>query len=383
MAAPITLICAALALWLPGITAKAVLPVVGTPRFDVAMTSVALTDTDRVDPFATDSRARSIMVSAFNPVKTCQHKHTQTYMPPATAAYQDDKYGAFGLPNGSFRSLNLEVCKNGSTKQSPCSAATPLPLVLFSGALSTSRLLYSSMLQSIAAAGNLVVSIDHPYDSDIVEFPDGTVITGVDMSSDADLEMALSTRVGDLAFVRQQISNATVAEMLFPGQIRGRQAPKTAAIGHSFGGAAAAAAMLQDDTIGAGLNYDGSMFGDVLTQGLDRPFMLMGHENKTQETDPSWKAVWGQLTSWRREFEVRKTAHYSFSDLPLITAVLGLQDQLPAEVGEVLGYLEGHYMTNIIVTYTAALLDMVFKSGSERPLSGDNVDFPEVVVVAQ
>lgn len=374
--------CAALALWLPGVTATAVLPVVGAPRFDVAISSVALTDTDRVDPFATDGTARSLMVSAFNPVKKCQQKDTQAYMPPATAAYQDDKYGAYGLPNGSFRSLNLEVCQNGSTIHSPCSAATSLPLVLFSGALSTSRLLYSSMLQSIAAAGYLVVSIDHPYDSDIVEFPDGTVITGVDMSSDADLETALSTRVGDLAFVRQQMSNATVAEMLFPGQIRRHQTLKTATIGHSFGGAAAAAAMLQDDTIGAGLNYDGSMFGDVLTQGFDRAFMLMGHENKTQETDPSWKVVWGQLTGWKREFEVRKTAHYSFSDLPLITTVLGLQDQLPAEVGEVLGYLDGHYMTSIIVTYTTALLDMVFKSGSEGPLSGDNAEFPEVLVVA-
>lgn len=376
-----TLLYAVLSLWLPQVTPAAVLPVVGSPRFDVAITSASLVDTDRLDPYANDGRARSIVVSSFSPVNTCREKHMVPYMPPATAGYEDEKYGAYGLPNGTFRSLNLEACKVGVTKHSACSA-TSMPIVLFSGALSTSRLIYSSILQNIAAAGYLVVSIDHPYDSDIVEYTNGTVVMGVDIESDAELALALSTRVGDIAFMRQQMANATVTDMLFPGQMRGRRTPKTAAIGHSFGGAAAAEAMLQDHTIGAGLNLDGSMFGEVLTAGLDRPFVLMGHENKTQETDPSWKTIWPLLTGWKREFEVKQTAHYSFSDLPLITSVLGLQDVLPAQVGEVLGNVEGRHMTKIIATYVTAFLDLVFKSGPEGPLTGGDAEFPEVFVIA-
>jgi pimeloyl-ACP methyl ester carboxylesterase len=375
------LLCAALSLWLPAATSTAVLPVVGEARFDVAITSAMLTDSDRLDPFAADSRPRSIMVSSFSPVKKCYQKRIEAYMPPATASFQDDKYGAYGLPNGTFRSLNIETCESGSSKQSPCSAES-LPLVLFSGGLATSRLLYTSMLQSIAATGYMVVSIDHPYDSDIVEFPNGTMVTAVDISSDVELDLALSTRAEDFVFMRQQMANTTITDLLFPGQMHGRRTPKTAVIGHSFGGAAAAAAMLQDPTISAGLNIDGSMFGDVLIKGLDRPFVLMGHENKTQETDPSWKTVWPKLTGWKKEFEVLGAAHYSFSDLPLITAVLGIQAELPAEVGEVLGSVEGHRMTKIIATYTTAFLDMVFKSGGEGPMHDDNAEFPEVKVVA-
>jgi pimeloyl-ACP methyl ester carboxylesterase len=375
------LLCASLSLWLPTTTSTAVLPVVGEARFDVAIASTLLTDSDRRDPFAADGRARSIMVSSFNPVKNCHQKGFATYMPSATANFQDEKYGAYGLPNGSFRSLSFETCKNGTTKRTPCSAES-IPLVLFSGALATSRLLYTGMLQNIAAAGYMVVSIDHPYDSDIVEFPNGTMITAVDINSDTELGLALSTRADDFAFMRQQMVNATVMDQLFPGQMHGRHARRTAVIGHSFGGAAAAAAMVQDHTISAGLNIDGSMFGDVLTKGLDRPFVLIGHEDKTQETDPSWKAVWPQLTGWKKEFEVQGAAHYSFSDLPLITSVLGIQDKLPKEVGQVLGTVEGRRMTTIIATYTTAFLDMVFKSSGEGLMSNSNTDFPEVRVVA-
>jgi pimeloyl-ACP methyl ester carboxylesterase len=372
---------AAMTLWLPQLALAGLLPVMGTPKFDVAITAAALTDTDRVDPFAADGRARSIVVSSFSPIKNCHHKELESYMPSFTASFQDEKFGAYGLPNGTFQSLSLEVCKDDSRERSPCSNNS-FPLVLFSGGLATSRLIYTSMLQSIAAAGYIVISIDHPYDTDIVEFPDGTTVTGLDLSSDAEVELALSTRAEDLAFMRRQMANATVIEMLFHRQLRGTRSPRTAFIGHSLGGAAAAAAMLQDESVSVGLNYDGSMFGDVLTAGLDRPFMLMGHENKTQETDPSWKTLWPRLTGWKKEFEVLGAAHYSFSDLPLIASVLGFRENLPTEVNEVLGTVEGHRMTTIIAEYTTSLLDMVFKSGPEGLLAGDNAKFPEVVVVA-
>jgi hypothetical protein len=375
------LLCVVITILLPRVVPIAVLPTIGTPQFDVAITSAALTDTDRLDPFAADGRARSIMVSAFTPIRNCRYKQLELYMPPITASFQDDKFGAYGLPNGTLRSLSLEVCKNETKNQNPCSDRS-FPLVLFSGGLATSRLLYTSMLQNIAAAGYVVVSIDHPYDADIVEFSDGTIIAGIDISSDAAVDLALATRADDLTFMRRQMANATIVEMLFPGKLRGPPSLNTAIIGHSLGGAAAAAAMLQDRSISVGLDLDGSMFGDVLTVGLDRPFMLMGHENKTQETDPSWKTVWPRLTGWKKEFEVLGAAHYSFTDLPLITSVLQLQEKLPTEVSQVLGTVEGHRMTKIIATYATSLLDMVFKSGSEKPLTGGNTEFPEVVGVA-
>lgn len=360
-------------------TSRVALPIIGTHSLNVSTMSMPLIDTRRQDPFKNDGRAREIMVSSFFPVSACQREQLEAYMPRITAAYQDDKFAAYGLPNGSFRSLDLQTCKLSTHCTS--SSFDSHPLVVFSGALGTSRMLYNSMLQSIAAAGYLVVSVDHPYDADIVEFPNGTVITGIDISDD-ELQDALNTRTEDIAFLYRQLKRQSVQKKLFP-QHRSSDAPlRTAIIGHSFGGATAATSMEQLPFIRGGLNLDGTMFGSVLKAGLDRPFMLIGHENKTQETDPSWKAIWPQLKGWKKEIEVKKAAHYSFSDLPLIASALGVQDKLPSEVKLVLGSIEGHRMMSLVVAYVTAFLNMVLKSGSERDLTRADRLFPEVVLIA-
>ncbi|KAJ4377670.1 hypothetical protein N0V83_000498 [Neocucurbitaria cava] len=356
------------------------LPVVGPGHFEVTFTEFSLTDTNRLDPFAKDGRPRSIMASAYSPSPACQNKRQAPYMPPATAAFQDDKFAVYGLPNGTLKSLTMGTCDK-VTKSNSCSPKG-FPLVFFSGALGTSRLLYNSMCQSIAAGGYIVVSLDHPYDADIVEFPDGTIITAANISSDADIELAVATRADDIAFVYRQLGNTSLTDKFFPGYPHRNRLYNTAIVGHSLGGAAAAAAMLQIPSLRGGVNLDGTMFGPVVTKGFDRPFLLLGHENKTQNTDPSWKATWPKLTRWKKEFEVKGAAHYSFSDLPLITSALGLQEHLPAEVEQVLGRLEGHRMMDITVTYVTAFLDFLLKSGSEKKLQQASRDFAEVVQVA-
>lgn len=299
-------------------------------------------------------------------------------MPPATAAFEDNKFAAYGLPNGTLQSLGLQSCTSDA-KPRLCSSGS-LPLVLFSPALSTSRTIYNSMLQSVAAAGYLVVSVDHPYDADIVEFKNGSTIVGVDIS-DAELGDALATRVKDVAFLYQHLAKPALRTKLFPMHRHTGGLPKTAIIGHSFGGATAAEALRQLPFVRGGLNLDGTMFGTVLKTGVTRPLMLIGHENKTQETDPSWKTVWQLSKGWKKEIEVKGAAHYSFSDLPLVTSVIGLQEKLPAQAEQVLGSIEGHRMMSLTVTYVTAFFNMVLKSGSEKGFESAGKDFPEVVVV--
>ncbi|KAI4950508.1 hypothetical protein J4E91_004391 [Alternaria rosae] len=364
----------------PGLTlAKTTLPIVASHHQDVMIASASLTDHARSDPFADDGRPRSIMVSSFYPTTQCRRKKIEPYMPPATASFMDTKFGAYGLPNGSFQSLSLETCMTPA-KRGGCSK--DLPVVLFSGALATSRHLYNAMLQNIAATGYVVLSIDHPYDADMVEFPDGTIVTGVDIDSDAEIELALNTRVADIEFVSKQMRNSSAIRELLPGYVGAKKAPSMAVIGHSLGGAAAASAMMSITSLKGGVNLDGSMFGSVLTTGFDSPFMLMGHENKTQETDPSWKTIWPNLTGWKKEFEVKHSAHYSFSDLPLVISALGLDGKLPAQVGELLGSIEGRRMTGLTTTYVAAFLDMILKGGKEAAFSKAGSRFTEVGEVA-
>lgn len=359
--------------------AKIIIGPVGRDNITVGSASMLLTDTNRRDPYIDDGRSRSIMVSSFYPVLDCTNKTTKPYMPPQTAAFMDKKFSVYGLPNGTFPSFEFEAC-DMSTAQDPC--ATPaLPLVLFSTALGTSRYLYSIMLQSIASSGYLVVSIDHPYDADIVEYPNGTIITGVDIPDDK-INQTVVTRADDISFVLNSLRKSHVSKKLFPVHTILQKFPQMTVLGHSLGGAAAGAAVLQIPSARGGINLDGTMFGPVLDRGLDRPFMLIGHANKTQETDPSWKTMWPKLRSWKKEIEVRQSAHYSFSDLPTLMTALGLGSaQVPA-IGDLLGTIEGKRMMQLTVAHVVAFLDFTLKSRGQRGFAEVARRFPEAVTIA-
>ena len=153
--------------------------------------------------------------------------------------------------------------------------------------------------------------------------------------------------------------------------------------GHSLGGAAAAAAIMNDSRIIGGANLDGSFFGPILHRSLDRPFLIFGHEGKNQSTDASWKAVWQRLRGWKLELMVHGAQHATFSDLPLLTKVLGLDKVLPPEAELLLGTLDGARALKIISAYLVAFLDFVHSGKASPLLQGPDEKYPEVSVIAR
>lgn len=154
---------------------------------------VELTDESRWDPYApvNDQHKRRILTSLFIPgqkdVKKCQSEKID-YMPPNTRGRAAK---VLGLPNTTFEGLELEFCKASSKKR------TPLPVVIFSPGFSSLRLLSSAQAQSLASQGNVVITVDHPYDGAIVEFPDGTVVYGASPSdiNDETAEKGVRVRI--------------------------------------------------------------------------------------------------------------------------------------------------------------------------------------------
>jgi predicted dienelactone hydrolase len=53
------------------------------------------------------------------------------------------------------------------------------------------------------------------------------------------------------------------------------------ALGHSFGGAVSAQTCLDDSRVKSALDIDGSLFGDVRKQGLQKPLMLIEEDLQT------------------------------------------------------------------------------------------------------
>ena len=356
--------------------------------YGVGTTAIALTDNSRLDPFALTPENRSVVISVFYPVEKtneCDWKLVP-YLPEGTAAFLDQEYAPYGVPKGAFESFRLKLCSQTSSPSSRADDSQAIlgsngfPLVVFSPGLGNSRLLYSAMAQSVASHGFTVVTIDHPYDADVVEFPDGKLVySNIKNLTQAIIDLDLETRVKDVSFVIDELSKWTVIEELLPKSYwnHGFDTKHVAMYGHSLGGATAALAMMNDSRIIGGINLDGGLFGSVVQKGLKDPFVLFGRD--TNDTTPTWDEIWPHL-GWKLQLLLEDSQHGTFSDLPLLATLLGY-DPLPPELAGLLGTLPAARGRQTISTYVAAFMETVLKKETSVLLDGPSKAFPEVVFV--
>jgi pimeloyl-ACP methyl ester carboxylesterase len=240
-------------------------------------------------------------------------------------------------------------------------------------------LLYSAIAQEVASKGFTVVTIDHPYDAGIVVFPDNSTIVGGNISTGGQLLENLDVRVLDASFVLDSLSNTSIADSLIPGVGKdGIDVDNVGFFGHSFGGATAAQAMLRDQRLKGGVNLDGSFFGTVIQDGLERPFIIFANEVHNTTDDPSWAAIWPKLKGWKRELILEGSVHGTFTDFPDIVDVLGLKGKLPPEAGQVLGSIDGARVLEILGEYVGGFFEFVLKGRKVGLLDGPSERFPEI-----
>lgn len=153
--------------------------------------------------------------------------------------------------------------------------------------------------------------------------------------------------------------------------------------GHSLGGATAASAALQDGRILGGLNFDGTLYGSVAEQGLDRPFILAGTpipENST--SPPPFNGFMDKLRGPKMLLTINDTKHLSFFDVPPMVA---LQEQdIPPEVlpviDAVLGGIDGRLLAEAVNRVLAAMVGFLFR-GDVRGLCEIGESVEEISVV--
>lgn len=231
-----------------------------------------------------------------------------------------------------------------------------------------------------------MITIDHPYDTDIVSFPDNSTVLAANISTTSQIEMALSVRVADVSFVLDQLNGRGSG---IPGVLQTTINPcgvpidkdKYGIFGHSLGGAQAFSAMVNDSRIAGAVNLDGTFFGPAIGIGTSKPLFLVGHEGKSRTSDESWGKVWQGLRGWRREISIVGTQHGSFTDLPVLINALGLEGSLPSEVGELLGTIEARRGADIVRSYASAFFDLVLRGERNGILKGESREFPEVKFV--
>ncbi|THC94917.1 hypothetical protein EYZ11_005600 [Aspergillus tanneri] len=214
------------------------------------------------------------MATSYIPV-SCNTSHDDsyytTYISPVVAAAAEQMLGELGFPNRTLGSFRTKVANSRHRR----SQRKKYPVVIFSPALHASRIAYTEILTAVASQGFVVVSIDHPYDSMVVEFPTGRVIYAVDIE-DSEVPLTLDVRVKDVIFTLDQMhSNSDFIPYTFRRYLN---LNRVAAIGHSFGGATAAQVTQNDTRFAGGLNFDGNLYGPVVKTGLNKPFINFGAE---------------------------------------------------------------------------------------------------------
>ena len=349
-------------------------------KYNVTLTTGTLIDYTRSISDTATPEPRALMLSVFQPA-TCVSTMPVPYMPNKTADYQ----GSFLQQNFNisadltplFLDARLPVCLDNF---SGCSPLDDGPILLFSPGYGIPRLYYNVLASAIASEGFIVITIDHPEDTNIITYPDGHAVYSNGPSSPTldEFTQYVYPRVADASFIIDQLSNATaIAELLPQRGLREFSTDRVAMLGHSLGGSAAVIAAGQDPRVRGAIDWDGTLFGSLPPSGLSQPVLYMSEANAT---DPTWLAAWPKLKGPKLWVTIANTTHESFLDASTLLQTAG-QD-MSAFAG-LLGTIAPAEIVQILAAYTTAWMNGVFKGKVGGPLlEGQEPDrFPEVLTV--
>ncbi|WP_211362900.1 alpha/beta hydrolase family protein [Streptomyces phaeoluteigriseus] len=353
-----------------------------TGRYPIGTHTLRLVDRSRRDPWVSSRPFREFVIQIWYPAhRTTGGRRRAPWMTPAAARHFQNS----GLLPTGYVLLP-------TTHATPGTPARPAggrsPVILYSHGHGQHRSSSLSLVEDLASHGYVVVTIDHTYDAGQVEFPGGRVETYAMPELTPTLPPAEGQRIiGKAVRVRVADVGHTLAELErlircgSPGLPAGLRdvmdLTRTAMFGHSLGGATAAEAMCAGLPIAAGANLDGSLFGEVVTRGLDKPLLLLGAD---RPDDATWQDTWPHLRGWRRFLRLTGSEHFSFTDyetlLPQAAARLGAT---PEQIAAFLGPLEWRRSLAVQREALLAFFGLHLLGHPAPLLTGPTAPYPELV----
>ncbi len=314
-----------------------------------------LVDRSRTDPWV-PTGPRELMVSVWYPA-AAKRGERALYATAGESKVMLEAVGLTAVPPDAL----TRVRPHARTGAPPLRTRRRLPLVLVTPGFSDPRFMLTTLAEDLASRGYVVVGVDHTYEGSGIAFPDGRVTGCLLCERDQrDGKAIVANRVRDNSFVLDRLfGHATYGRVIDRDRI--------GVVGHSMGGAAAAATVLADRRVDAGINLDGG-FQRSLDRDLDRPFLMMSADLDLENVHIDWKPAWERLTGWRRWLNVPRMEHRSYSDAPYVGEWLGVTGwELP-----------GARSVEITRAYVAAFFDQHLRDRRSALLNRPSPRFPEV-----
>ena len=353
-----------------------------TGPYQVGTFSIALTDNARHEIYSNNPQdPRRIMVQVWYPTDPVPGTplspwvdHAEIYG-PAISRY-------LHLP--AFFLDHLKYARTNSYVGAPVSKTqAKYPLLLFSHGFPGFRAQNTYQIQELASHGYIVAAVQHTYGAVVTVFPDGTTIPYnpqalPDNVSKADYNAAANRLVnewaGDLGFVLDTLTlmNQNDTQHGLLGRL---DLERVGVFGHSTGGGATVEFCARDARCKAGLGEDAwltPVSPSVISAGVRQPFLFLYSEQWAYYRSDN-EALFKQLylhSSQATTATIMGTAHYDFTDLPLLTPIA-------AQIG-LKGPINGQRVMMIIDDYSLAFFNKALLGKPSGLLNGPSAQFPEV-----
>ncbi len=307
---------------------------------------------------------REIMVDVWYPADVPEGAETAPYMlnPEAFLAGLQTAFRTVGTVTLTVEAVS-ELQTNSYADAPLAEAEARYPVVIFSHGLGGASRIYSAQMEMLASHGFIVASIDHPYISCAVTFPDGRIVMFERKVPSTFVQTA--TMAGDQRFVLDQLQalNDGDSESMFMGRL---DLEHVGVFGHSAGGFAAAESIATDERFKAAIVEDGEYLPAVRSAGSNSPVMHMASEEYQRQM-----RLFNNFHGGVYNLTFDTFGHTSFTDAAIWS---GDRIALPF-----FGSVERSRALPLLNAYVLAFFDQTLK-GSESPLlQGASADYPEVI----
>jgi hypothetical protein len=265
--------------------------------------------------------------------------------------------------------------------------STDFPILIFGpGYGEPVRFSGRQTMSNLASQGYIVFGMDHPNDTQIIEYPNGTVVyheedDNINPPDYAELIPYVNNRISDTNFLASQLKNASVVSAI-PGLHYGLEFESLGILGFSLGGASAASTMLTNPIFACGANMDGAFIGNITELGLDKPFLMMNSMTHQWPSDYTWPTFYSNLRGFKKDIQINGTRHKSYGDWLILKNLLVPDDTDPANAD----LIPGTRMLEITSAYLTSYFDWCLKNGTGELLFDDDpkgAGFPEVTFITE